>query len=219
MVSARHRLGGHAAHRRADGRRHGHRAAAVDARDSGGVPAAAAARARGRTLGRRAPARLGSDPLPRYRRRASGSDPRAPRTGTIRVRPAATGSTTGIRVGPLGAARRHDQGPTRCHEIDDGHRGRTLGRRAPARSGSDPLPRYLRRASGSDPRAPRAGTIRVRPAATGSTTRKEVPQPGSNSISSRNRVIRATCARHSANSVARSCSTRRANSRMIPARS
>ena len=46
-VGARHRLGGHAAHRRADGRRHDHRAAAVDARDSGGVPAAAAARAAG----------------------------------------------------------------------------------------------------------------------------------------------------------------------------
>ena len=32
-----HRLGGDAAHRRTDGRRHDHRAAAVDVRDSGGV--------------------------------------------------------------------------------------------------------------------------------------------------------------------------------------
>ena len=35
--------GGHAAHRRADGRRHDHRAAAVDVRDPGGVSADAAA--------------------------------------------------------------------------------------------------------------------------------------------------------------------------------
>jgi hypothetical protein len=38
-VGRRHRFGSHAAHRRAHGRRHDHRAAAVDARHSGGVPA------------------------------------------------------------------------------------------------------------------------------------------------------------------------------------
>ena len=37
-VGQRHRLGGHAAHRRADGRRHDHRAAAVDVRRACGVP-------------------------------------------------------------------------------------------------------------------------------------------------------------------------------------
>ena len=42
-VGQRHRLRGDAAHRRADGRRHDHRAAAVDVRDSGGLPADAAA--------------------------------------------------------------------------------------------------------------------------------------------------------------------------------
>jgi len=38
-VGCGHRIGGDAAHRRADGRRHGHGAAAVDVRRAGGVPA------------------------------------------------------------------------------------------------------------------------------------------------------------------------------------
>ena len=41
-VGQRHRLRSDAAHRRADGRRDDHRAAAVDARDSGGLSADAA---------------------------------------------------------------------------------------------------------------------------------------------------------------------------------
>ena len=42
-VGQRHRLGGHAAHRRADGRRHDHRAVALDVRHSGGLLAHSAA--------------------------------------------------------------------------------------------------------------------------------------------------------------------------------
>ena len=57
MLSAGHRRRGHAAHRRADGRRHDHRAAAVDAGDSGGVPAAPPPRGLRRLASKEAPAR------------------------------------------------------------------------------------------------------------------------------------------------------------------
>ena len=49
-VVGRHRRRGHATHRRADDRRHDHRAAAVDARDPGGVLPDAASRRRARAV-------------------------------------------------------------------------------------------------------------------------------------------------------------------------